>query len=397
MTTKLNQRLNALKEIGGTKSLRVLPRELRAQAIASLMLEKPAKPQAAKSAALPAFSSAVERGEAFRAKKLAGRFSLPEEKCSEIVSSKMKELRAEETKESAELARDFEIVFGMGKDAEERFTAEMRDDLEYAKQKLRIDYTFADNHFRKIIKDQQERGIDVNIEEAAAWLAVSFIRRRHLEQGLGIVKEFLLNDGELTGPQKILLEDELKKVLPICGEGYLEKISDFSKKQGTYPLLRDAVMGMTAGLDFTKLENVERVFSLSRIFGIRGLSEDMGTYLANAYMGKAETHPEKFMNDYLRAARAAVFAGLDELMDEAIDKYLALAESPGSADPELMENAMQAALEFSRIDTARELGEKATLLYLAQGNLEKAEEMANESGNSVLRYQIARVRERISP
>jgi hypothetical protein len=391
MTKNLNQRLRSLKEVGGTKTLRVLPRNIRAQAIASIMLEEPANSRAAKAAAMFAFKSAVEKSEPFRAKKIADKFSLPMKECVMLVSAKAELLRAEN--ESSTDAADFELIFELSPDAKKRFVESKVRELEIGKEKLEHHYPLADVYFKQIIKDQQERGIDVNIDEAATWLAVSFIRKRFLEEALNVVGQYLIKDGRVHGPQKILLEDELKKILPICSDKYLEKIAMLSKKQGTYSLMRNAIVGM-GRMDSSEPEEVEVVFRLSRIFSIKYLMSDCAAYLTKAYLDRAEAQPENSMEDFLLAARTAIFAGLDEKMDEAVIKYLSLCESLGSGKPEFMEKAMHVALEFSRADSVQEFGEKAAPLYLAQGELEKAEQMANESRNSVLRYQISRIRER---
>ncbi|MBD3397593.1 hypothetical protein GF412_00465 [Candidatus Micrarchaeota archaeon] len=394
MTKNPNQRSIALKKAGGTRALGALPREKRAVAFASLLSEDPRKEKSSSAAALFAFRSAVEKGDVFRARKLAGKFAIPEEECREAASGKVKELRAKAEGGVSSLATDFELLFKLDGHlaAEKRFRDAMSEELRRAKEKLRIDYAFADQLFRGIIKEQQDRGINANIEDAAAWLAVSFIQRRRVDGGLGIAKQYLMKDGKVDGPQKILLEDELKKSLPNCSEGYLRTLKSNADGSGLGQLLHDSVLGMASGLDFTDLRSVELVFRVSRAFGIKSVTEDLGKFLANAYMGRAEAQPGKFMEDYLSAARAAVFAGLDGMAEEALEKYLMQCASVCPEEPKAMERAMYVSLEFGEAERAREFGTQAALLYIKEGNLEKAEEMANESGNRELLGQVCSIK-----
>lgn len=385
-----------LKEMGGTKRIHGLQRPDRALALASLMQEAPAKLKSEKAAAFSAFMSAVEKADPVRAKKIAEKHSLDEGKCRELVSAKVKALRSEEGNPQSCTASNFEILFGLDEGAKERFVAAMAQQLEHAYAKLDSDYAFAHVLFAGIINSEAELRVDVHTKDAAAGMAISFMQRRRFEDAFEVMQKHLLEGGRIEGEQGRLLKEAVKKMLLACSRNYAPEMASISRKHGGLPFMQEAILEMAPSA-FKEPEKGESIFSFMSAFGLEKQARELGAHLANFYLGKADAQPGKFFEDYLKAAQYAMLAGLMDEMDEAMDKYLSMCEHLGEGGrPGLLEEGMRTAQAFSRGDITRELGKKAALHYLSKGEYGKAGEVARESGQHVLAYNIAEIRARVS-
>lgn len=385
-----------LKEMGGTKWIHGLQRPDRALALASLMQEAPAKPKSEMAAAFSAFISAVEKADPVRAKKIAEKHSLDEGKCRELVFAKVKALRSEEGNPQSCTASNFEILFGLDEGARERFVAAMAQQLEHAYAKLKEDYAFAHVLFIGIITSEAELRVNVHTKDAAAGLAISFMQRRHFEGAFEVMQKHLLEGGRIEGGQGRPLKEAVKKMLFACSEHYVQEIASLSRRHGALPFMQEAILEMAPSA-FKEPEKGESILNSMLAFGLEKQARELGAHLANFYLGKADAQPSKYLENYLKAAQFALHAGLMDEMDEAMDKYLSLCGHLGEGGrPGLFEEGMRAAQAFSRGDMALELGKKAVLHYFSKGEYGKAGEVARESGQHVLAYNIAEIRARIS-
>jgi hypothetical protein len=122
----------------------------------------------------------------------------------------------------------------------------------------------------------------------------------------------------------------------------------------------------------------EKTFSLFRAFGLGGPSTDVGNYLMNAYLGKAEAWPARLYDDYLNAARVARKIEDHETMDECVGKFLSLCEENGKNDPSVYAKGFEAAIEFGMGDWAVSLGKSAYMAFVPQGRYAEAHKIASK-------------------
>lgn len=377
MTTNLNLRLIALKKMGGTKTLRILPREKRALALASLMNEGPEKIRSSKACQMTAFACAVERGDVSAAKKLFQRLSSADERkqAKKIVSAKVKTLREEKKDAIADL---FEVSFGLSEEAKSRFVAGMKEKLGEAKQKLESDYVFAHVPFTKILEDAELAEIPYITQDAAIGLATFHIRGCRVNDALDTIEKYLMNDGQLAEGADIWLIPEIRKMLERTSKHVLNEIAKHAKKKGLLPLMQKAVLDLALLKRFKGAEKNMEVLDLMLIFGLNEDAQRLGKGIITVFMTHADLFPKKNYKMYLGAARTAVWINNLDAGDEAMNKYLAVSRELGEENPEILGEVALAAMEFSWYIEAKELGRKAFAHYISNGNLEEAEMIARE-------------------
>ena len=377
MSTTTNQRQIALKKMGGNKTLHMLPREKRALALASLMAEPPLKTNSRQACFMAAFSAAVERADVLASKKLFGKLDATSEqtKAKELVSAKVAVLH-EEKKDDA--ANTFEVAFGPSANAGLVFMDRMADLLSEAEQKLDSDYAFAHVLFMQILEKEKETGVSLFSEDAATGLAICYMHRRHVEDALNTIEKYLLKDEKLPGQAKSRLLPEIQEMMGRTSEDALIEIAQYAEKKGFMPLMQEAVLGLTSEGMFEDLERCRQVFGLMLIFGLKDNAKRLGAFLVNVDIEMADAQPDKLYNNYLEAARIAARIELTDEMDEAVDKYLAVLREIGKGKPELLGTAAFAAMEFSKVEEAKELGSNAFAYHISEGNLEEAKKIARD-------------------
>ena len=395
MSKIINQRHIALQKMGGAKQVHSLPREKRARILASLMDEGITKVRSGKVCSMAAFECALERGDVAAAKKysesfydLFGLFSL-----RDLVIAKVKTLRDEKQESTANM---FEVAFDLNEKARLGFVEHMEDLLNEAEQKLNADYSFAFVLFSQILDKEKMAGVDCCTEAAAVGLATNYLRSRRLNEAMDIIEEHLLKDGKVSGVARIKLIPEIQKMMGRTTEHALIKFAKNSEKRGLLPLMQESILGLTSEGMFEDVERCKMVFGLMLIFELTQDARSLGAYLVNLKIGMADAHPEKSAEEYLDAARIASRIGLMDEMDEAMDKYLAVVGGSENKDEFLLiEAGARAAMEFSRTDVAQKLGEQAVGLFLREGMLEQAENVAHELRLTPLHAQVVEMRKRI--
>jgi hypothetical protein len=396
MTRNLNQRLIALKKVGGTETLHVLPRGKRAQVIASILSEDPIKEKSKKAAAVFAFKSMVEKGDAVRAKKIARKYSFGHDECVEVVSKKIDKLRAESEEGQSNLASDFEILFRLEgyQDVAAKFGDTLSDRLEVAFEKLRqADYPFTHKIFTGILEDGKRLGVTLHEKDAAAGLFACWLKRGSLEDALDVAGEYLMENGKVIPAAEEMVMEETGAFLMRTGKGALERIAKSVKGKGKefFGLMQDAAHHEISSLNYTDLEKCEALYSIAQLLEMRDEMMDLGAFLVNAYTSIADSQPDKFPGHYYKAAEIAAKLGMDEEMDEAVAKYLATCDELGANNPEYFEKGMFAAMHFGFDHHFEEFAEKAFYGHLAAGRLEKAEFIADKSGMKDLHLHVTHI------
>ena len=397
MTTKQNQRLIALKSVGGTKALRVLPRTRRAQVIASLMIEEPAKTRSEETAAYFAFTSAVKSGDAVRAKKIAVKHCLDKKGCAGLVSAKVSELRSESKDGKSKTADEFEILFQLNFSTIADFDGAMFDRLELAQDKLsKADYPFTHVIYNRILEEGKRLDMRGHEKDAAAGLTICWLRRGSLEDAFNIMEEYLMRGDKLVPEAKELITGELGAYLMKTSKGALNKLVQIAKEKGKafVELMQDAARNEISGRDPANLEKCETLYIIAQLLEMKEDERNLGVFLVNVHTSLADTQPDKFLEHYLKAADITAKLGMDNAMDEAVMKYVLTCNNLGETDPAYFEKGMFAAQGFGFDNEAARFAEKAFYGYLAAERLVEANSIANESGRRDLLGHVTHIMSR---
>ena len=394
MAENASPRRRALEKMGGRGFVCSLPREKRALALASVLLEEPPKHRMSQRCFMVAFRCALDEGNIASAKEHFHQFTgEPEKKeAHKLVLAKVETLR----KQGREAVADMhEVIFGLSADAAMRFSQRMEALLSEAESQLDFDDRSAHALFNRIMDQEELAGLEWCSLRAAAGLAVLHLRQRNLGNALEVTETRLLREGGIPGIAKCKLIPEIQEMVGRTSEPALARFAQDLESRGLLPLMQEAVLGLASEEVLGDLEQCRKVFGLLAIFGPRKDAEELGAYLALRELELADAEPWRMRAHYLAAARTAAKVELVDELEEALDKYLALVLEEAEGNPELSWDAALVAKEFGRTGLARELAERAATLYVREGMVAQAEKAAADIGLEELRAQASEIRRRI--
>ncbi len=365
MSEFLNNRQVSLKQVGGTKGLHGLPRKQRALVLASLMEEAPRKGRSAEACILTAFKFAIEEGNVLSARKLFEKLSPPDSSKSaeKHVSEKISYLR--NTEKDGLLADKLATAFRLDGEAMSRFREYTGRMLKTANQKLDSDYTFSAQLFKRILTEEADVGVSMNSVPAAIGLTIHYLRNRELRAAIDVIESNLFEDGSIASFAKMDLIPEVQKMMQRTSREALSEFSDFVEKKGMLPFFQESVLGLTKNLAKKDPGELKTIFDLMVLFKLENYTEDIGTHLMSIH--------------YLEIAEIASDLGNKSGLDLALNNYFGLLEESARHNPKIYEKLYFVARRFSYDERFPQFGVNAVLYCIANGELEKAKELAGKS------------------
>ncbi len=227
-------------------------------------------------------------------------------------------------------------------------------------------------------------GVCFSTREAAVGLATIHLRMNEFKKATEIVGRYLLDGGkELSTSETQKLSEEVKRLIGRVSDSYLREIAGIAiESPALLGVCEGAIAARTSEYPFDNVDALEKKSSLLRIFGMQEKAKELSMLAVNILVGQADADPWKFYKEYLRAARIAAIAEEHEKMDECVFKFLAVCEERGEKEKNLFiyVEGVDAALEFSIVNTAEKLGEKAFYAFLSYGGYAEALELAVKMG-----------------